>query len=227
MIFEPFHREFPVVVHEGITINALYTNMSAYADSWFEKAEGILAESKLKVVGVDVEFSPKGFDQKADVLQLCVGQDCLVYHIACAADEISWEFKGFIRSWRYKFVGFDITSDTNMLRRSDLSIYNHIDIQKIWKDPDLMKYRKDGSIGKHGLKDLAGLLVDPLYFEMKGGMTNDDHQLWHKAPLSEKHLHYAAKDAYVTYELYRKLDFYERGRYKLIKKTQKERLRKW
>ena len=91
----------------------------------------------------------------------------------------------------------------------------------------MIKYRRDGFVGKHGMKDLAGLLIDPLYYEMKGAMTNEDHQLWHIAPLSEKHLHYAAKDAYVTYELYKKLDFYERGRYKLMKRTQKTRLRMW
>ena len=188
---------------------------------------GILAESKLKFVGVDVEFTPKGYDQKAAVLQLCVGQDCLVYHVVCVADEISFKFRSFLRTRRYKFVGFDITRDTTMIQRSGIPIFNHFDNQKIWKDPDLIKYRSDGSVGKHGMKDLAGLLIDPLYYEMKGAMTNEDHQLWHIAPLSEKHLHYAAKDAYVTYELYKKLDFYERGRYKLMKRTQKERLRMW
>jgi len=223
----PFSLEYTFVAHGDTTINALYTNMSASADAWVDKAEGLLAESKLKFVGADVEFTPKGRDQKAAVVQLCVGRDCLVYHVVCAADEVSWKFKEFIRSWRYKFVAFDISSDTRMLRRSSLYIFNHVDIQQIWKDPDLIKVRRDGTPGKQGMKDLAGLLIDPSYYEMKGGMTDDDHQLWHKAPLTEKHVTYAAKDAYISYELYRVLDFYERGRYKVVKRTQQIRLRQW
>jgi len=223
----PFTREYTVDAHGGTTINALYTNMSSSADAWVDKAEGLLAESKLKFVGVDVEFSPKGYDQKAAMLQLCVGRDCLVYHVFCAADEVSWEFKSFIRSWQYKFVGFDISNDTRMLRRCQLYIYNHIDIQQIWKDPDLIKLRSDGSPGKQGMKDLAGLLIHPSYYEMKGGMTDADHQLWHQAPLSQKHLDYAAKDGYVSYELYKNLDFYERGHYKVMKRKEQERLRQW
>ena len=157
--------------HEDITINALYTNMSASADAWVDKAVGILAESKLKFVGVDVEFTPNEYNQKAVVLQLCVGQDCLVYHVVCVADEMSFKFRSFLQTRRYKFVGFDITRDTTMLQHSGIPIFHHFDIWRIWKDPDLIKYRRDGSVGKHGMKDLAGLLIDPSYFEMKGGMT--------------------------------------------------------
>ena len=63
--------------------------------------------------------------------------------------------------------------------------------------------------------------------EMKSKMTNDEHQLWGIAPLSEKHMQYAAKDAYVAYELYKLLDFYERGRYRAMKNTNNTRCRTW
>ena len=223
----PFSHEYSFVTHGSTTISALYTNISASADAWVDKAEGFLAGSKLKFVGVDLEFSSKGYRQKASMLQLCVGIDCLVYHIFCVADEISVKFNSFLRSWEYKFVGFDTSSDTTMLRRSGLYIFNHIDIQSIWKDPDLIKLRRDGTPSKQGMKDVAGVLIHPSYYEMKGGMTDADHQLWHKAPLSEKHLKYAAKDGYVSYELYKILDFYERGCYKVMKRKEQEPLRKW
>lgn len=228
MEINPFTTNYTVLAHDTITINAVYTNQSASADAWVEKAEDLLAASKLKIVGADVEFTPSGRNQKAAVLQLCVGQDCLVYHIACAADPISKKFDDFLRNWRYKFAGFDITRDRKMLGKYNLYINRHVDIQEIWKDPDLQKVGRDGELnGKQGLKDVAGNLIDNSYYEMKGGMTNDDHQVWHRAPLSQKHKDYAAKDAYVAYELYRQLDFYERGRYKVMSRSQRKRCRQW
>ena len=110
-----------------------------------------LATSKEKVVGTDLEFTPRGRRQKAAVLQLCVGQECLVYHICCAANAISEKFKQFLRNRRYKFAGVDTTADRRMLNRSEhiFLIDNHVDIQGIWRNPDLVKR------GKQGMKDLA------------------------------------------------------------------------
>jgi ribonuclease D len=46
---------------------------------------------------------------------------------------------------------------------------------------------------------------------MKDGFGNTEHSMWANAPpLPDKHLEYAARDAYATYEVYRRLDVYER-----------------
>ena len=65
------------------------------------------------------------------------------------------------------------------------------------------------------------------YKEMKDRMTHDDHQLWGIAPLPRKLMEYAAKDAYVSYEIYRRLDFYERGWYHAHRRSGKKRSRFW
>ncbi|CAM0873711.1 unnamed protein product [Alopecurus aequalis] len=228
MANEPIHHEYTICAHGTTTINALYTNLSASADAWVDKAEALLAASKVKIVGADVEFTPRGYRQKAAVVQLCVGQECLVYHVSCLAEDISVKFKKFLLNSFYKFADFDITEDTKKLARSHLFISNHIDIQRIWRDPDLKKVGRDDKLnGKQGMKDVAGILIDISYYEMNGGMTNNDHKLWGKAPLSQKHMDYVGKDGFVAYELFRRLDFYERGRFKVMKRSQKKRCRRW
>ena len=178
--YDPFTTEYTVPTHGDVIIRAVYTNVFASADAWIDRIERTLAASKEKVVGADVEFTPRGYRQRAAVLQLCVGQDCLVYHVVCSADGVSSKFSQFLRNRQYKFASFDISSDVVMLSRSEhiLSIFNHIDIQRIRRDPDLDK------TGKQGMKDVAGALIDKSHKEMKGGITNADHQLWDKAPLS-------------------------------------------
>ena len=151
MAIDPFTVTFNVPAHQGVSISAVYTNLSASADDWIDKVEPARATPKEKVVGTDIEFTPRGRRQKAVVLQLCVGQECLVYHI-CQADEgVSEKFKRFLRNRRYKFAGVDTTADRRMINHSEhiLLIDNHIDIQGIWRNPDLVKR------GKQGMKDLA------------------------------------------------------------------------
>jgi hypothetical protein len=69
-----------------------YTNTASVVDAWLADAEEKLDAADRKIVGVDVEndktrgsyFSPK----KSAIIQICIGNDVLVYHI-CHADEPS------------------------------------------------------------------------------------------------------------------------------------------
>ena len=56
--------------------------------------------------------------------------------------------------------------------------------------------------------DVAAVMIDASYKD-DDDMTDDDHRKWGYA--AKKHLDYAAKNAYLSYELYMRLDFYERG----------------
>ncbi|XP_051201461.2 uncharacterized protein [Lolium perenne] len=96
-----------------------------------------------------------------------------------------------------------------------------LDIQEIWRDPDKKKKLQ-------GLKDVAGAIIDPIYFEMKDGFGRAEHRMWaNPPPLPPKHLEYAARDAYATYEVYRRLDLFERGFFSLFKHPEKKRGRDW
>ena len=106
---DPFTDEYTVPDHDGVTVNAVYTNDIASVDAWIKRIEATLAGSKENIVGVDVEYTPRlytrsrGCVQKAAVIQLCVGHECLIYHICCAADCISDKFDGFLRNWHYRY----------------------------------------------------------------------------------------------------------------------------
>jgi hypothetical protein len=63
---------------------------------------------------------------------------------------------------------------------------------------------------------------------MKDGFEKKEHSMWaDPPPLLPKHLEYAARDAYVTYEVYRRLNVFERGFFSLYKHSEKKRCRDW
>ncbi|XP_051221177.2 uncharacterized protein [Lolium perenne] len=205
-------------------MKVLYTNAAASVEEWITNAEASLHSSARKIVGLDVEydklsgtyFSPK----KAAVIQLCVGTDVLVYHI-CHADERSEKLYDFFHGYRYTFAGFCVAEDRTILSRSKYYVHNVKDIQAIWRDPDNKKRTQ-------GLKDVAGAIIDPIYFEMKDGFGRAEHRMWaNPPPLPPKHLEYAARDAYATYEVFRRLDVFERGFFSLFKHPEKKRGRDW
>jgi hypothetical protein len=176
-------------------------------------------------VGLDVEYD-KSRDsyfrkKKAAVIQLCYGKDVLVYHIY-HADEECPKLRDFLCGWRYIFAGFCIAEDKNVLGHAGLPVHNLKDIQQIWRDPEMSWKRTQG------LKDVAAAIIDPYYEQMKDGFGNTEHSMWANAPpLPDKHLEYAARDAYATYEVYRRLDVYERGFFSLYKHSEKKRSRDW
>ncbi|VAI14376.1 unnamed protein product [Triticum turgidum subsp. durum] len=94
-------------------------------------------------IGVDVEYTSEDeTPQMTAVLQLCVEEFCLVYHIA-AATKWTKSLKQFLREEKlYTFVGFSIGGDKRMLDKSGLEINpnNFIDMQRKWKDPTTNKY---------------------------------------------------------------------------------------
>ena len=91
---------------------------------------------------------------------------------------------------------------------------NHKDIHANWRNPDNTSRRKQRIV------DVAAVVIDISYKD-DDDMTDDDHRKWGVAPLSQKHLEYAAKNAYLSYEVYRRLDIYERGFFRLFKKNVK------
>lgn len=154
-----------------------------------------------RFVGLDLEYTPKGRDQKVAVVQLCMRQHVLVYHFCrrgrnqiCPAS-----LKDFLTRKHITFSSVDIRGDKTMLARDCISIpaEYHVDIQDV--------FRIAGMGERAGMGKIAAVIIDPSYNEMKKECTNEMHNQWHWDPLSEKHLEYAAKDGYVSYELWNKI----------------------
>ena len=75
------------------------------------------------------------------------------------------------------------------------------------------------------MADLAAAIIDPSYKNMKKSFPKEKHQFWEWKPLSPIHLEYAAKDGYVSYELYSRILIIKNGLRHLHQQPMKERLR--
>ena len=65
-----------------------------------------------------------------------------------------------------------------------------------------------GGSRKDGMASLATRILDESYDKMKEDFPMDRHDFWDEWPLSDINLKYAAIDAYVTYQLYKKIHFF-------------------
>ncbi|VAI83163.1 unnamed protein product [Triticum turgidum subsp. durum] len=105
-----------------------------------DKADEVMSRLRMKggglypsFIGVDMEYTNQEEPpQMAAVLQLCVKELRLVYHIA-AATKWPKRLKDFLQEEKlYTFVGFSIGGDKQMLEKSGLEINpnNFIDMQR-------------------------------------------------------------------------------------------------
>ena len=106
-----------------------------------------------------------------------------------------------------------------MLARAWIKIpdEHHVDIQRL--------FCIKGGGERDSMADLAAAIIDPSYKNMKKSFPKEKHQFWEWKPLSPIHLEYAAKDGYVSYELYRRILIIKNGLRHLHQQPMKERLR--
>mgnify|MGYP005849248161 CR=1 FL=1 len=90
---------------------------------------------------------------KPVVIQVCVHNLCLVYHI-CHADVECEEFKNFLKGGLVKFVTVDFTNDRIVLGRIGLVVGEPFDLQKNGLVP---------SRDQPSMQTLAGAMVHPSY----------------------------------------------------------------
>ena len=90
------------------------------------------------VTGPDVEYTTvlgrekdlKDEERKKPaVIQVCVHDLCLVYHI-CHADVECLDFKNFLERNQFKFVTIDFRNDKEVLGRIGVIVGNPFDLQK-------------------------------------------------------------------------------------------------
>ncbi|KAF7074961.1 hypothetical protein CFC21_079767 [Triticum aestivum] len=159
-------------------------------------------------IDVDVEYTSEDEPpQMAAVLQLCVEDLCLVYHIT-AATKWPKELRPLLQEKElYTFVGFCIGGDKEKLKLSGLEINpdKFVDMQRQWRVPNNGKRWQSSA-------EFAASLIHPSYKKMKQKINNEeDHKLWGISPLPKHLIEYAAKDAYVTYEAWKKIETTREG----------------
>ncbi|KAI5006613.1 hypothetical protein ZWY2020_033856 [Hordeum vulgare] len=122
-----------------------------------------------------------------------------------------------------KHMATSLTHDKTRLELVNLQVANFIGIQKEWRVPEATK-------GLESLADIAGMLFDDYYNDMKKKFTNEEHTCWGSLPLSKRNIEYTAKDTYTAYEISNRITLTQDGLHcaKLEKQeTPMKRARSW
>ena len=118
---------------------------------------------------------------------------CLVYHI-CHADVECQDFKNFLEDKTVKFVTVDFKNDKEVLGRIVLVVGNPFDLHKNWLFP---------SGGQPSMLTLAGAVVHPSYRKLEKPHYTFHHHAWQQNVLDIDHIHYAAMDGYLCFNIYK------------------------
>ncbi|XBI63956.1 hypothetical protein VPH35_044248 [Triticum aestivum] len=143
----------------------------------------------------------------AAVLQLCVDELCLVYHIAAATKWPKRLNELLQHKTLFTFARFSIESDKEKLKLSGLEINpdKFIDIQSKWRVPYTGKEYDS-------LTDVAASDIHPFYKGMKKNInTREDYKLWGTSSLPDNLIEYAGVDAYATYKAWSIIDYIADG----------------
>ena len=150
----------------------------------------------MKVIGLDAEYTKRatGKIQRAAVLQLCLEDDVLVYHII-HSPSIPGEIHDFLSREDVYFCGVAIEGDKQKLEPYNLYLKSITDLQTRIKIPveDCYKYTPS--------------LFDVANFVLGTNLQKGDETValrsygWENYPLTYKRIKYAALGARVSFEI--------------------------
>ena len=131
--------EYKVRTITGDEFDVIYTRSSTTVKGCLSRFRRMFENSDDEwVAGLDVEYTTilgrekdlKDEERKKPaVIQVCVHDLCLVYHI-CHADVECEDFKNFLEDKTVKFITIDFKNDKEVMRRIDLVVGNPFDLQK-------------------------------------------------------------------------------------------------
>ena len=189
----------------GFKVTVTVANEPGVVEEWVKSLLKSLQTVEKKIVGLDCEFTdqvdgvkqkdlPLEMQRRAAVLQLCVADDCLVYHIM-HSPRIPDELKKFLAREDIFFCGAAIGQDVKMLEPYSLHIKKPIDLQELIDIPITICSKPTPS-----LFDLANFVLGT---NLEKG--NECKQLrnsgWEIAPLNIERIRYAAFDALMSFEI--------------------------
>ena len=194
--------EYKVRTITGDEFDVIYTRSSATVKGCLSRFRRMFEDSDDEwVAGLDVEYTTvlgrekdlKDEERKKPaVIQVCVHDLCLVYHI-CHADVECQDFKDFLESNLVKFVTVDFGNDKEVLRQIGLIVGNTFDLQK----NRLVSSRQPSML------TLAGAMVHPSYGKLEKPPYTFHRHAWQRNVLDIDHIHYAAMDGYLCFNIYK------------------------
>ncbi|RDX68590.1 Werner Syndrome-like exonuclease, partial [Mucuna pruriens] len=189
------HNLYDVTFHTN-TIHTLLTSDPSFVDTWL--SNNTHSRSGL-MVGLDIEWRPntqRNMDNPVATLQLCVGPHCLVFQIL-HSPSVPPSLVSFLADPNVTFLGVGINADVEKL----LEDYN-LHVASV-RDLSSLAAEKlgDRELNRAGLKTL-GLRVLGLEVEKPQRISRSR---WDNPWLTAQQVQYATVDAFLSYEIGRRL----------------------
>ncbi|KAL0927392.1 hypothetical protein M5K25_001557 [Dendrobium thyrsiflorum] len=192
--------DFTVLFNDTDYIKTTLTSSGDEVDSWISDILRIHRRrlSRL-IVGIDLEWRPSysRYQNPIALLQICVGRRCLIFKLLFA-DYIPASLGEFLADLRFTFVGVGVQADADRLENErGLYVSNAVDLRDLANE---MMERND--MKRKGLAGLArevmGVFLNkPKYVTMSR---------WDQFYLSMEQIMYACVDAFVSFEIGRRLN---------------------
>ncbi|XP_037430745.1 Werner Syndrome-like exonuclease [Triticum dicoccoides] len=184
---------------EGDVITTTITSSGAAVAAWLRKIRYVYRWVYHKlIVGLDVEWRPSYSHAQNPValLQLCVGRRCLIFQLL-HADYFPQALVTFLADPDFRFVGVGVQDDANRLSNDHgIGVANTVDLRHLAADEMGRPWLRQA-----GLRDVADAVM--------GASVDKPHSItmgpWDAYRLSDEQIKYACIDAFVSFEVGRKL----------------------
>lgn len=179
------------VAFEGYVITATVTSSGKAVEDWIQEIYSSYHRLLHKlIVGLDVEWRPSysRVQNRVALLQLCVGRHCLIFQLL-HADYIPEALEEFLDDPDFRFVDVGVQDDADRLSQDhDVDVANTEDLRQLAAD---------------------GFHMPALRQSVMGANLQKPHRVrmgpWDASWLSQEQIEYACIDAFVSFEIGRKL----------------------
>ncbi|TVU00174.1 hypothetical protein EJB05_17555, partial [Eragrostis curvula] len=187
------------VTFESHVISATVTASGAAVEAWLTEVRSV-HRRRLNdlVVGFDVEWRPSYRSDQNPVatLQLCVGRRCLIFQLL-HADYIPGALSEFLGEPGFRFVGVGVDGDVERLSDDhELKVANAVDLRGLAAEGmNLPELRQAG------LRAVAAAVMGVNVVKSQRVTMSR----WDASCLSYEQIRYACIDAFVSFEIGRRL----------------------
>jgi ribonuclease D len=187
------------VAFQGHSIKTTVTSSGTAVKRWLREIRYMYRWVYHKlIVGLDVEWRPSysSVQNPAALLQLCVGRRCLIFQLL-HADYIPDALDEFLGDPGFRFVGVGVQEDANRLDNDHrLRVATTVDLRGLAADGMQMPWLRQA-----GLKGIASAVMGANIEKPQKVRVGP----WDAYELSDEQINYACIDAFVSFEVGRKL----------------------
>ena len=144
----------------------------------------------------------------------------MIIFIRCRCTSPCPELADFLVNKQIKFASVDIRCDRRMLEQENIVIPAefHVDLQDLFKTR--RTYEAPAPYDRDGMADLAGKIIDITCSWIKDDFPWGGHDKWEEERLPALNLEYAARDAYFSYDMYKRMVTIREGMLRAARKAE-------